>query len=119
MTGFLSNTCQDLTVSSEAPLPSSAPVTDIIDMIKMETHEADPDDPQILMNGKAEPFKKEFNEKQDTTECEAGDTVSTTVNEQENVGPTVKESIRKACRKEKITLKNKGKRGYILYCFSS
>uniref|UniRef100_A0A0P4W956 BTB domain-containing protein n=1 Tax=Scylla olivacea TaxID=85551 RepID=A0A0P4W956_SCYOL len=111
VSGFLSSTSQDLTVSSEPSLPSNAPVTDIIDMIKIETHEVDPDDPQIVLNGREETSsKKELKENQVNTEPESGDTLSSTVNERENVGPAVKETLRKICRKEKITLKNKEKK---------
>lgn len=81
----------------------------------METHEADPGDNQVLLNGSVENLsKKELKEKQSITDQKSEDTVPTAGKEQENLVPSIKEGLKRVCRKEKITVKNTGKEGYYI-----
>ncbi|XP_050737947.1 uncharacterized protein LOC127009179 isoform X2 [Eriocheir sinensis] len=109
ISGFPSSTSDVLAVTSEAPLLSNTPVTEIEDEIKMNTREADLDDNHDMLDGGVENLsKKELKEEQSITDKKSEDTISTAGEEQENLVPSIKEGLKRVCRKEKIAIKNNG-----------
>lgn len=104
-----SSTSDDSAVTPEASLLSNTPVTKIGDEMKMNTHEADLGDNRDMLDGSVENLsKKELKEEQSIRDKKLEDTISTTGEEQENLVPSIKESLKRVCRKEKITVKNNG-----------
>lgn len=111
--GFPSSTSDDLAVTSETSLLTNTPVTEIEDEIKMNTREADLDDNHDMLDGSVENLsKKELKEEQSITDKKSEDTTSTAGEEQENLAPSIKEGLKRVCRKEKITINTNGKEGY-------
>lgn len=118
VTGFPSSTSEDLAVTSEASLLSNAPVTDIINVIKVETREAGPVGSQVLVNGSVENLSKKLKEEPSITDQNSEDTMYPGEKQQENLLPTIKEGLKRVCRKDKLTIKNNGKEGFYRLIYS-
>lgn len=108
--GISSNTYEDFAVTSEASLLGNAPVTEIIDVIKMETRETNPDNNKVLPEDTAENLsKKELKENQSNADKNLEAATPIAEREQENLAPNIKEELKRVCRKDKFTTKNNGK----------
>lgn len=107
ITGFPSSTSGDSAVTSEASLLSNTLVTDIKEEIKFNTHGADPDSNWDMLSDNVENLsKKELNGEQSVTDKKI-DSRSTAGDEQENLVPSIKENLKRVCKK-KITARKKG-----------